>query len=593
MKRKQLLSFTPIISMLLIFIIDLVLILTTHQNWNASMQRYIPLKIHIGQINNNLAVGHLWLEEAISGDSSVDYERDIFQLFRNNVSSNREFISTYATEFSSPDDLRLFNQLQNLQQPLEEFHKMALRRMADVETHRIGSRMDESFDAKFRALQLSITSLNRLILYRLEAEFSQRNVYFKLILALFLLVNIALFSILFRTKYVKDRYEQELLQMRSLLRNVIDSMPSVLVGVDKDGKVIQWNQQAVLMTGITANEANGRTLTDIYPQLSGQMRRVRQAILEHKPQHDDRVVDTHDGEENYMDISIYPLRTDSIEGAVIRIDDVTKRVRIEEMMIQSEKMLSIGGLAAGMAHEINNPLAGILQNLQVIRNRLKKELPKNRQAAADSGVSMEAIEDYMQERGISNMMNAVMDSAMRAAKIVDNMLSFSRMGSRRQQSMDIAGLLDRTVELAANDYNLREKFDFKKIHIIREYEASLPEIPGEVEQLQQVFLNILKNGAQAMAEQTRNGDRATFILSLHADTEFLNIGIEDNGPGMSEEIRKRIFEPFFTTKAVGTGTGLGLSVSYFIISKYHHGELLVESTPGEGSKFNIRLPLGS
>lgn len=284
-----------------------------------------------------------------------------------------------------------------------------------------------------------------------------------------------------------------------------------------------------------------------------------------------------------------------LEGAVV---DITERKRVEEMMIQSEKMLTIGGLAAGLAHEINNPLAGILQNAQVMRNRLTGDLPKNQRTADTCGTTMEAIEAYMNQRGIFSMIEAIDESGRRAAQIVNNMLSFSRKSESRFIPHDLCDLLDRTVKLASNDYDLIKNYDFRQIAIAREYDAAVPEVPCEASQIQQVFHNILKNGAHAMAvvrdegRWTKDEDMAPrFTLRVKEEGDMARIEIENNGPGMDQATRKRVFEPFFTTKGVGGGTGLGMSVSYFIITENHGGTLSVESAPGKGVNFIICLPL--
>ncbi|NOX32271.1 MAG: PAS domain S-box protein [Deltaproteobacteria bacterium] len=275
-------------------------------------------------------------------------------------------------------------------------------------------------------------------------------------------------------------------------------------------------------------------------------------------------------------------------------DDITERVRMEEVMIQTEKMMSVGGLAAGMAHEINNPLAGILQSIQVIQKRISENLQKNKEVAKECGTSLDVICLYMEKREINSMMARITEAGKRAAKIVKNMLSFSRNSQSQSGFHDLTKLMDDSVELAGNDYDLKKKFDFRQIKIIRKYSANIPLVNCDGSRIQQVFLNILQNGAQAMAgaENYNKGFKnPQFILCIYPDDNMICIEIEDNGPGMDEKTRKRAFEPFFTTKAVGLGTGLGLSVSYFIVTENHKGTIHVESSPGKGAKFTIRLPL--
>lgn len=387
----------------------------------------------------------------------------------------------------------------------------------------------------------------------------------------------------------REAAERKLKAAESYIRNILDSMPSILVSVDVDGMVTQWNQPAALRTGIPADRAQGRPFPEVFPQAPVGMDQVSSAIASNLPVKIAKAQRIRDDLVEYADVTVYPLAVgDVVHGAVIRIDDVTERVRIEEMLIQSEKMVSVGGLAAGMAHEINNPLAGILQNGQVIRNRIAPDLPANRKLAEELGIDMGLVHAYFERRGILRMMDSIMDSGMRAARIVENMLSFSRKNSLSVAEVDIPALLDRTLELAANDYDLKKKYDFRKIRIVREYEPGLPPVLCEESKIQQVFFNLIRNGAQAMADQDRE---PCLTLRVAGGDGEVRIEIEDNGPGMTEELRKRVFEPFFTTKRVGEGTGLGLSVSYFLVVENHGGRIDVESAPGKGSAFIIHLPL--
>lgn len=394
----------------------------------------------------------------------------------------------------------------------------------------------------------------------------------------------------------RKQAELELTRLRNLLGNIIDSMPSALIGIDVAGCITHWNREAERMSGIKAAAAIGEPLSRLIPRFPDVLQKVERAIGELSPTQETNLRwEDAKGEVHYMDVTIYPLLAESVEGAVIRLDDVTETVRMEEMMVQSEKMLSVGGLAAGMAHEINNPLAGIVQSVQVMNTRLGPDMAKNRQVAEACGTSIEAIDDYMEQRGISPLLEMISESGKRAAKIVSSMLSFSRKSDLKFELRDLRLLLDETVEIASNDYNLDKHYDFRKIAIVREYAEELPDAWCEGGQIQQVLLNLLKNGAQAMFEaassagQTGRNDR--FILRVYRDRQWVCVEIEDNGPGMSAAVRRRIFEPFFTTKEVGSGTGLGLSVSYFIITQNHRGSIEVKPVREGGSCFVIHLPI--
>ena len=390
----------------------------------------------------------------------------------------------------------------------------------------------------------------------------------------------------------RKKAEDELRKAQNYITNIINSMPSALIGVDAEGIVTQWNSAAQRVSGLLPGEALGQPLEDAIPRLSTELKQVRVALQSREVQIHPKKAYVEKGETHYEDVTVYPLVANGVEGAVIRVDDVTEQVRLEEMMLQSEKMLSVGGLAAGIAHEINNPLAGMLQTADNMANRLTNmKLSANLRAAEKAGINMEALQSFMKIRGIPRMLDTINESGHRVADIVDNMLSFARKSDSVFSTHNIVDLLDKTVGLASTEYDLKKSYDFRTIKIIKDYEDNLPSIPCEGSKIQQVFLNILRNGAQAM--QQADTPNPTFALCVRHEkrTQMLSIEIKNNGPSIDKSIRKRVFEPFFTTKPVGEGTGLGLSVSYFIITENHGGTLSVTSEPKQGASFIIRLPL--
>jgi signal transduction histidine kinase len=263
------------------------------------------------------------------------------------------------------------------------------------------------------------------------------------------------------------------------------------------------------------------------------------------------------------------------------------------MMVQSEKMLSVGGLAAGMAHEINNPLGAILHNVQNIRRRLSPDLPKNLEMAEQTGIELATVNSYLQAREVPQLLDGIQQAGARAAKIVTHMLSFSRRSTRQMAPCDLPALIDQAVEIAGNDFDLAIGFDFKGQAIIRQFDPALGPVPGTANELEQVLLNLLKNAAQAIHQREDDSEPGRIILRTRLNPPWAEIQVEDNGIGMTESVRKRTFEPFFTTKEIGQGTGLGLSVSYFIITNNHKGQMEVQSTLGQGTCFTLRLPLAS
>ncbi len=378
----------------------------------------------------------------------------------------------------------------------------------------------------------------------------------------------------------------EIEYLRNLLSNIINSMPSIIITVDQQGCVLQWNRQAEKRIGRTTKEAEGKHLSELLPDFQEYGPCLEKAIQTRQPISRLRQPYGEEGTKKYEDRVIYPLIDNGVKGAVIRIDDVSEKVRLEETMIQSEKMVSVGGLAAGMAHEINNPLAGIIQNASVVLQRLDGNLPVNHRVAQEVGLDFDALQSYLEQRDVIEMLKNVIGSGNRASKIVKDMLSFARKGNLQPTNTSITELLDTTLELAKNDYKLKKEHNFKGIAIRREYDPNIPEIMCEAPKIQQVIFNVLRNGAEAMLEQPE----PRFIVRAKNSNGFVQFEIEDNGHGLSNEAKKHLFEPFFTTKDIGKGTGLGLSLSYFIVAEGHGGEMKVESEPGRGACFIIRLP---
>lgn len=390
---------------------------------------------------------------------------------------------------------------------------------------------------------------------------------------------------------VRSKIEKKLTGFQNYLNSIIDSMPSALIALDEQLYVTQWNQEASALSGTRLDEALNQPIFLAFEPLKPFLPQLKQTVEQHTVAKIERVTWVKDDDARHYALTFYPLMGGAGRGVVIRIDDITQRLSLEEMMVQSEKMLSVGGLAAGMAHEINNPLGAILHNVQNIRRRLSPELPKNLEQAEQIGIELSTVNDYLQAREVPQLLDGIQQAGARAAKIVTHMLSFSRRSTRQMAPCDLPALIDQAVEIAGNDFDLAIGFDFKGQAIIRQFDPALGPVPGTANELEQVLLNLLKNAAQAIHLREDDREPGRIILRTRLNPPWAEIQVEDNGIGMSESVRKRTFEPFFTTKEIGQGTGLGLSVSYFIITNNHKGQMEVQSTLGQGTCFTLRLPL--
>jgi len=389
----------------------------------------------------------------------------------------------------------------------------------------------------------------------------------------------------------RKRMEAALQAAHRLTKDILDSMPSTVIALDAQGNITLFNRSAESLSGKAAQDAVGHSLAKILPLLPVTRKELETVRQENRTFYLEKASLPLTSGTLLTDIRIYPLNAGEFGQTAIIIEDVTERARIEDMMVQTEKMMSVGGLAAGMAHEINNPLGGIVQSTQVILGRMEANSQANQAAAEQAGCTLEAVREYLNKREIIPLMRNVRESAIRAAHIVASMLEFSRKSESHRAPVAVDKLLDKSLELCSTDYDLKKSYDFRKIEISTDYDPNLPPVPCTATQIEQVFMNLLRNAAQAMRERPQGSPPPRIVLRTRREDGFARIDISDNGPGMPEEIRRRVFEPFFSTKPPGEGTGLGLSVSFFIITSNHKGTIHVDSEPEEGTTFTIRLPL--
>jgi PAS domain S-box-containing protein len=391
----------------------------------------------------------------------------------------------------------------------------------------------------------------------------------------------------------RKRAEAELLRLQHLLQNVTDSMPSALITLDPDGRVLTWNPVAETMTELPAAQVEGRLLWDACPEFARYRDLVEQVMRERRVVHQRRE-QLHKGEGTaYRDVSVFPLEADELEGVVLRIDDVTRRVQLEEMMVQSAKMASVGGLAAGVAHEINNPLSAMMQGAQVLQTALDTEQEVTRERLEACGVAPAKLECYVRERSLMEYVKGIRETGARAAKIVADLLAFSRKSSSGFVPCDLNELVMQTLELAGTEYDLASRYDFRHVQVEREL-GELPEVVCDGQQVQQVVLNLIRNAAQAMAEKRRAQGKKyhpRLAVRTSASDGWVRLEVEDNGPGIPPAIEGRLFEPFFTTKGIGVGTGLGLWLCWSIVVERHKGRIWSEQGMEGGARFVVELPL--
>ncbi|MBI2683689.1 MAG: PAS domain S-box protein [Acidobacteriales bacterium] len=348
-------------------------------------------------------------------------------------------------------------------------------------------------------------------------------------------------------------------RLKDFNENIVESINVGVLAVDLEDRIESWNAQMEVMYAMPRAEVKGKNLADICPpDFITAYNRVRGSSGVHTlykfrfP--------TPSGEMRVANIAIAPLVTRNFQtiGRLIIVDDITERIALESQVAQAEKLSSIGVLAAGVAHEVNTPLAVISSYAQMLAKQLTGDEKR------------------------SALLEKITQQTFRASEIVNNLLNFSRTGSTEFGDVDLNKVIADT--LALLEHQLRGA----RIKVEHTLDPALPVILGNSGKLQQVFLNLLLNAKDAMTE----GGSLNIVT---ANGPYVSVRVSDSGVGIAPEHQARIFDPFFTTK-MGTkegnrrGTGLGLAVTYGIIQE-HAGKISVDSQPGEGTTFWLEFPV--
>lgn len=359
----------------------------------------------------------------------------------------------------------------------------------------------------------------------------------------------------------QKQHTEELALLKEFNESIVESVNVGLLAVDETGRIIRCNSPFEQMMGLSREQSVGKLVEEVFDEsfalnLDNILGKSRWHLTEVRNAYKLHTYDK-GGKSLILNVAVAPLRSVSNQqtGAIIVLENVSSRVKLEETLQQSEKLSSIGLLAAGVAHEVNTPLTGVSSYTQMLLGMIPETDPKH------------ALLQKMQRQ------------TDRASHIVGNLLNFSRTGDSDEfAEIEIAKLLNDTLQL------LEPQLRKSNIEIVKDYSDKCPAISGSGGKLQQVFTNLILNARDAMFD----GGVIT-LRTYPEDNRGVVVEVSDTGEGISAENLKKIFDPFFTTKGVGNGTGLGLAVSYGIIQE-HNGTIEAKSREGEGATFRLVFP---
>ena len=351
--------------------------------------------------------------------------------------------------------------------------------------------------------------------------------------------------------------QETLARSEARYRNLFESASDAIVTLDANGRFTTVNHAAEIISAYRREELVGQWFAPMLAddELPKALAHFQQALAGETGLFETTFY-RKDGEVRTIQVTYSTPQVDEEVLCIIR--DVTDQTMLREQLVQSEKMSAIGQLVSGVAHELNNPLAGISAFAQLLLS--EKRFPPDQRTAAEM----------------------IYAEARRASRIVQNLLTFARQHKPERTPTGVNQVLDDTLELRG--YELR----VRGIEVTRDYDEQIPETMADAHQLQQVFLNLVTNAEQAMEKSPRESQR--LIVRTRRTGAVIRIDVEDTGPGIPPNLLERIFNPFFTTKPTGSGTGLGLSISLGIVRE-HEGRIWAENAPQGGARFIVEVPI--
>ena len=383
-----------------------------------------------------------------------------------------------------------------------------------------------------------------------------------IILSMFLLGGLIVIYERRMAKYLSRRIIEQQSYLTSILQNTVEA----IIMMDKDNKILVWNKGAENIFGYTEKEMINKTFHRIIPpevDANQELKRIHEEVATQGFIRNYRALRlTAEGRRITVELSRTVIHDDEgdIIGSVAIIKDVTKEMDVEQRMYNTEKLASIGTLAAGVAHEINNPLAIILGFTDLLKDRFKE--------------GSSELED----------LKIIEQNAENAKKTVENLLGFARVSEGEQESVNVNESLQTVIRI------VESTLTHEKVELVYEIDNNLPDVSGDAREFQQVIFNLINNSLAAM-----KGSKGTLKVSGWIESRRVCVRVTDTGIGIPDLIKPRVFDPFFTTKKVGEGTGLGLSLCYGMIKKYG-GSLdffshSTEDDPNEpsGSSFTVTM----
>ncbi|MEA1891523.1 MAG: PAS domain-containing sensor histidine kinase [Campylobacterota bacterium] len=599
---KKLLHNLSSVIVFIIFVIGFAFMLTIHKEWNDAVNKYIPLKAQIITLRYNITEAHIWLEELIGGDKHIDINKDVLSRFEHKSFHNLQSIKNILVDEKNKD---ILSSLREVDKEADILLILAKARWENSKKFGIGSDADQEFDDHFNHfLDLSDISI-QIIDKQFKQELQERDVHFKVILGIFLAINIFMFVLLYSIRKSEKNAEKELAQSEQRFKALHEARSGGIV-IHEKGVILECNHRLTEIFGYSYEELigyNGLLLMSddsrdmvIRNIASGYEKpykafgvhkngtkfpiRIEGREIMYKGRHT-RVVEFNDiTQEEKLNEELSILNTQlelKVQERTQKLEDSFKELeQTQKHLIETEKMASLGSLVAGIAHEINTPIGLSITSMTHFISQTQKlnKLHKN------EDMSEEDFLKYMQDA--DKLAEVTYENLKRAAELVKSFKQIS-IDQTSEHSRDFN--LKKYIEGVLLSLHNRIKQTQIQVEVNCPSELNINSYPGA---FSQIFTNLIMN---SLIHAYDIGEKGLISLNFELKDSNLLFTYKDDGKGIGQENLKHIFDPFFTTNRAHGGSGLGLNIIYNIITVQLKGSVMCQSEEEQGLTFTINIPL--
>ncbi len=572
-------------AVVVLFLLDLVLLITIHNSWHKSMNKYIPLQKKILVKKVDIANAHTSLEEFLNGDISISVDGDIIEHF--DLKSVDLYLKSIKKDFNDNDEKKIIYQIKSIKQNLKELNSLAWYRIDNIQTEKSSKlKFDQDFDKKFDQINKKLDRAISLIDKKLAKSIESKELIFKIVMMFFVPINLAVFIMIYIIETRNKTLEKNLKLERDKALTTLKSIGDGVIITDMNGNINFLNRVAQDLTGYDEGEALGKSLEMVFDIINPVTRQKVESPVKKVLQYDKTFelseatsLINKDNKEYIISDSASPIKDDNGKtlGVVLVFKDDTEKYslkdeleRQENIMSQQSKMAAMGEMLENIAHQWRQPLSVISTSI--------------------SGIKLQKDFGILQDKFLYETIELVMDSTDYLSKTIDDFRHFFTI-NKNKEIFEVKSAIENAIIFMSPSYQYNQ---IEIVSRLRDVDAC-----GYKNELIQVLVSIMQNSKDAFEERDNDKEKKfVFIKLKKLNSDYIQIRIKDTAGGIPTKIIDRIFEPYFTTKHQSRGTGIGLYMVLQMVTKHMNGEIGVENTKFtyqgkkyKGASFTIKLPI--